>query len=806
MNDLSEESRELLRAHGRGAIADLARRHNLRATEDRIQCPFECRAEGKDKLNASFYVSRHGIDKVMCHRCKRGGDYADLLIELEGGDTKSAFDKMRASGLTAPTERRQPTPLVVVPRGTAAPEKDNKLPHHKVKAIWDALAEGDEQGESYLASRTMTTATKLGVVRFATENHPDPAIRMHAKQGRRIAMRLLDIHGNHVGIQFRLARATQSTEHKILSLRGGSNNGWFGTPDLIENAPVVCVCEGMADTLACVEWAHYAIDDSLAIVGAPGKNQLPKLAAHLEEAGISPTGRVFLLFPQNDAPRNMSRREFARLAQLLSRAGAHVVWCNTAPEFKDLADWRNAEGADPWPPREYAQWAGRDDGEGEVAAEDRFIQGPGGVMIPAQSGVEMFGKDTETVLALLDDKLHREAIMGRGELTLNVMTQEVCFNGRTLDDNAVTWVRAGIERYARTGDGKKLKFPPEEIRSALLAIGSKKPFHPIEEWLVGLRWDGTHRVDAGLPVSLGQQQGGLQALLLRRWMLGCVARALRPGCKMDTVLVLVGPQGIGKSTFFSIMGGEWFTDEAVNLADKDSKMILGRAWLLEWAELESMRRARDQEAIKAFLSQQVDLFRPPYGRNLVAVPRTSVIVGTTNSKQFLSDPSGNRRFWPIEVERVDQDWLRANRDQLWAEAVDAFRTGEQWWLEPEAEPFLAQAHEDFKETDTWEPLVSDFISLRTEVTTAEVLEKAIGKPAGQWSKSDAMRVAAVLRSLLWVRTKVRRGQTTLWAFRHPESVPTRQAFPLSVPSVRLSGNAKSVEATDASRSVPTVPT
>jgi predicted P-loop ATPase len=230
----------------------------------------------------------------------------------------------------------------------------------------------------------------------------------------------------------------------------------------------------------------------------------------------------------------------------------------------------------------------------------------------------------------------------RRDLTFCEMTHKVRVGERTVEESDLSAIRLGIESHT-TPEGKPLKFGEEEIGKALKLLARRKMVHPVREWLSGLKWDGRNRMDVEFPAALGQPEGSFAGVLLGRWLISAVARPMEPGCKVDTVLVLVGPQGAGKSTFFNALAGdEWFTDSPVNVGDRDGKMLMREKWIVEWAELDAMRRARDKEAIRGFLSQRIDHFREPYGRGMVTAPRGCVIVGTTNNREFLSD--FERRF------------------------------------------------------------------------------------------------------------------------------------------------------------------
>ena len=161
---------------------------------------------------------------------------------------------------------------------------------------------------------------------------------------------------------------------------------------------------------------------------------------------------------------------------------------------------------------------------------------------------------------------------------------------------------------------------------------------------------------------------------------------MRPGCKVDHLPILEGRQGGLKSTALNtLVGDDWFTDQIADLGTKDSCQDLRGKWVIELSELSAIR-PREVEKVKAYITRRCDHYRPSYGRHSVDFPRQTVFVGTTNAKEYLSDSTGGRRFWPVQCTTIDIPALAADREQLWAEAVDAYHQGEAWWLTDEALP------------------------------------------------------------------------------------------------------------------------
>ena len=352
-----------------------------------------------------------------------------------------------------------------------------------------------------------------------------------------------------------------------------------------------------------------------------------------------------------------------------------------------------------------------------------------------------------------------------GKLMLNEMSDVISLGSRPLTDVDFTRVRGEIERRFEGGKDKLgnrlgICLSLEDVRNAMVQVATLNGYNPVRDYLNGLTWDGTPRLDSVAETLFGAEDTQLNRTLIRRWFISGVARPFKPGAKVDSVLIFVGKQGAGKSTAFRVLAGDdLFTDSTIVIGSKDAFMTLRRCWILEWGELDSLSRARDAEAAKAFITSAVDTYRPPYGHVDVVVPRTGIIVGSTNKDEFLTDETGNRRFWPITVGRIDLQGLAAQRDQLWAEAVVAFRAGEHWWLDNAEEAALGLVHADHVLSDPWEQPVLAWTSSRLAegFSAAEVLAGALEKPAGQWTKGDEMRLAKLLRQLGFSNRKIHGG-------------------------------------------------
>jgi hypothetical protein len=316
-------------------------------------------------------------------------------------------------------------------------------------------------------------------------------------------------------------------------------------------------------------------------------------------------------------------------------------------------------------------------------------------------------------------------------------------------------------------------------------------FHPVREWLDTLEWDGVERLDTLLIDYLGAEDNPLTRAMTRKHFTAAVARVMRPGCKYDYILTLIGPQGIGKSTLVKIMGGEWFDDSLTSIEGKEGMEQIRGKWLIEFGELTNYKKSTS-EAYKAFISKQEDSYRPAYGRKVEIYPRQCVFFATTNEPAFLKGDTGNRRFWTVECDRIDimkdvWDELDGERDQLWAEAVYRFRHGEKLYLPRELEKAAQQRQEAHNEVaadertgiieafirkeipENWEQLSvrqrrdyfqignsGDITSLvplqrRTTITAVEVLAECFGQPIDERTRYRTREINQILRGFGWLR-------------------------------------------------------
>jgi len=306
-----------------------------------------------------------------------------------------------------------------------------------------------------------------------------------------------------------------------------------------------------------------------------------------------------------------------------------------------------------------------------------------------------------------------------------------------------------------------IKLPETKVEASVSVAAHATIVHPVRTYLRSLEWDGVKRIHHWPVYLLGCPDTPYVRHVGRLWLISAVARVMRPGCKVDTMLVLEGKTGIRKSLALrTLAGDQWFTEISSGIDPIATPQLMRRKWIIELGELASLRRTRDYETIKSFLSRQEDNYRPPYGRRARDFPRQSVFAGSTNEERYLRDPTGARRFWPVDCSVINLRGIEIERDQLWAEALKEFDAGERWHIEDEDLVKMAVAEQSARyEDDAWTEPVREWCENGSEggvpnakmgITVEDVLLKCLAIEMGKWSHADFMRVGAVLRRIGWV--------------------------------------------------------
>lgn len=282
-------------------------------------------------------------------------------------------------------------------------------------------------------------------------------------------------------------------------------------------------------------------------------------------------------------------------------------------------------------------------------------------------------------------------------------------------------------------------------------IASRNKFDPVSDYLTALQWDGKFRIKDWLTRYAGAAQNDYTQAIGPRFLISAVARALEPGCKVDTMLVLEGPQGLLKSTLTkALFGSDWFSDQIGDVTSKEGSIQIQGLWCVEVSEMDGFSRA-DDKAVKSFLSRTDDRYRPTYGLNTVEHLRRCVFVGTYNPDGggILKDSTGGRRYWYVTCTKIDVEGIMRDRDQIWAEAVENFNAGEKWWLEPEEEVLAKVEQAARQEIDMWDDRIADWLLGRMPGAPFRSSEVAghLSIPTERQDSRTALRITKILNRL-----------------------------------------------------------
>lgn len=331
-------------------------------------------------------------------------------------------------------------------------------------------------------------------------------------------------------------------------------------------------------------------------------------------------------------------------------------------------------------------------------------------------------------------------------------------------------------------------FSPSKLKNALLTITAERSFHPIKEYLEGLpAWDGKKRLETLLIDYLGAEDSSYVRAVTRKTLVAAVARVYEPGIKFDTVLVLSGPQGIGKSMFFAKLGGVWFSDSLTisDMRDKTGAEKLQGFWIMEIGEMNGIKKV-EVETVKSFASRQDDKFRVAYGTVVESHPRQCVICGTSNSQHFLRDVTGNRRFWPVQVtgecEKHPWNMDKALLEQIWAEALTLYNAGEELILKGTDAEMAAEKQQEALENDDREGLVREYLDklLPADWAKLSLSEKRMYLAGDEFTTQNRAGVAP--------RDKV--CNLEIWAEcfgREPANIRKQDSYELNAIMAKLDG-------------------
>jgi predicted P-loop ATPase len=341
------------------------------------------------------------------------------------------------------------------------------------------------------------------------------------------------------------------------------------------------------------------------------------------------------------------------------------------------------------------------------------------------------------------------------------------FESRPVRDADVTAIQELLQASGLEKIGKDTVHQGVDLRARECS------FHPVRDYLDALVWDGQPRLADWLMTYIGAEPNDYHRGIGSMFLIAMVARIFEPGCKADYMPIFEGPQGTLKSTACRVLGGKWFSDNLpdIRIGGKDVAQHLNGKWLIEVAEMSALDKA-EAAALKAFITRDTERYRPSYGRKDVIEPRQCLFIGTTNKTAYLRDETGGRRFWPVQVGKIVLDQLAAGRDQLFAEAVDRYRHGEQWWPDAAFEREHIAPQQDARyESDAWEDLIVAFLNavphsaaypVGRKTTVLKVAREALSIETPKLGTAEQRRIAAAMARNGWVRAGSRGINRERW--------------------------------------------
>jgi predicted P-loop ATPase len=359
-------------------------------------------------------------------------------------------------------------------------------------------------------------------------------------------------------------------------------------------------------------------------------------------------------------------------------------------------------------------------------------------------------------------------------------------HGIVLDDHPSDYPRpitdkdvGDIQRWMQDAGITSVSY--DTVHRAVFNRAQDKRFHPVIEWLDGLTWDGEQRLDIWLAKYLGVTSSPYAAQTGQCFLMQMVARIYQPGCQADYMLILEGNQGILKTNALKTLAYPWYSDDLpdISTSPKDAAVHLRGKWLVEIAELHAFNKA-EATHLKSFVTRCDERFRPPYGRAEVIEPRQCCFVGTTNKDLYLKDETGGRRFWPHKCGDIRIDELAQDREQLFAEAIVAYRAGVQYWPERKFEAEFITPEQVLRyDGDVWEDLIRNYLDGKLEITLKQIATGCLdyGEPGStedrktslnRFGTSDQNRIKRCLQSLGWYRSGFNRGGNVVF---RPKRIP-----------------------------------
>jgi predicted P-loop ATPase len=331
----------------------------------------------------------------------------------------------------------------------------------------------------------------------------------------------------------------------------------------------------------------------------------------------------------------------------------------------------------------------------------------------------------------------------------NIRAQQIEFRGVSITEEQFEHVHGLMLQQ------HDLRFRKADLQTAIRYVASLREYDPVKEELDSFACEAcevlSNKEWQQIAALCFGVDGEYEGKVLRRFLISAAARVYQPGCKVDQALILYGRQGLGKSTFFRLLGGDYFSDSLGDLTrEKDDLQKLHRCWIAEWGEVDQVfAGAQKAEQVKRFVSAQRDDFRPPYGRNVRPHERRSVIVGSTNRDDWATDHTGNRRYPVIEPKGIDGEWIAANRARILGRAVAEFRSGTTWWFDAEEEAEITRRTAEYAPEDPSKTEILAYLMRQggLAVNARELWVEALKQAPEQFDQRAASRIGRAAHAL-----------------------------------------------------------
>lgn len=297
------------------------------------------------------------------------------------------------------------------------------------------------------------------------------------------------------------------------------------------------------------------------------------------------------------------------------------------------------------------------------------------------------------------------------------------------------------------------KINSKHINEAVRYVANQDVRNEPKEWMDSLEWDNVNRLDNFFIDCFGSEDNEYTRAASANWLVSMVARIYSPGCKVDNMVIFESKQGKMKSTALDVIGSPWYAEVNESVNSKDFYLSIQGRMVIEISELDSFSKA-ESNTIKKVITCREDRFRPPYGRATESFPRKCIFAGSTNEDHYMRDDTGGRRFWPVKITNINIDKIRAQKEQLFAEAVSRYKKGQTWWVMPES---AKDEQELRRQQDIWEDIVSDWLikNQKTDITTHNVAIDCLKLDMAKIDRRTQSRICNILKILEWESKTVR---------------------------------------------------